>query len=206
MLRIERRFYQRDPVTVARTLLGQLLVRVIDGQRLSGIIVETEAYLGIDDLAAHTARGRRTQRNHSMWLDGGTAYIYFTYGLHHCFNIVTQTIDQPTAVLIRALQPVEGLPLMHKHRQRDRKKHDRTLRDDELTTGPARLCSALQLDRCLDGIDLCASDVVWVEQVRQRAYAADRIAVTPRIGVSYAGDWANKPLRFLVKGNAFVSR
>ncbi len=191
---------------MARALLGQRLVRVINNQRLSGIIVETEAYLGVADLAAHTARGLRTARNASMWLDGGFAYIYFTYGLHHCFNIVTQTIDQPTAVLIRALQPVEGLPLMVEHRQHDRKPGQRALTELDLTTGPARLCSALQLDRTLDGIDLCTSDSVWVEQLRRRAYTGERIAVTPRIGVNYAGAWAKKPLRFFLKDNRFVSR
>ena len=205
MPRLPRSFYRRDPVTVARALLGQRLVHLIQGQRVAGLIVETEAYLGIPDLAAHTARGRRTPRNQSMWLDGGTAYIYFTYGMHYCFNIVTQTPETPTAVLIRALEPTEGLSRMYKNRQSQRRTSPRALTNQDLTSGPARLCSALQLDLRLDGIDLCTDEQLWVEQVRLRAYAPEKLVLAPRIGVDYAGAWAHKPLRFYIRGNPFVS-
>src|SRR4051812_30322018 len=103
--RVTRAFYRRDPVTLAKALLGQRLVRVLEGRRLTGIIVETEAYLGISDMAAHTYSGRRTARVASMWLDGGHAYVYFTYGMHYCLNVVAGTAGDPVAVLLRALEP-----------------------------------------------------------------------------------------------------
>ena len=107
MSRLPRRFYAQDPVTLARALLGQLLVRVTDGgARLAGRIVETEAYLGVPDRAAHTFGGRRTPRNESMWGPAGHAYVYFIYGLHHCMNVVADEPGEPTAVLLRALEPL----------------------------------------------------------------------------------------------------
>ncbi len=200
-VRIDRTFFRRDPVTLAKSLLGQRLVRILsDGVRLSGMIVETEAYLGVMDLAAHTARGRRTARNASMWLDGGHAYVYFTYGMHHCMNIVSQTAGEPTAVLIRALEPVEGVDVMHKHRG----PAARRLRD--LCSGPAKVCQAMAVDRGLDGVDLCSGDSLFVERIRSRPLQAGAIGVGPRIGVAYAGQWAARPLRFWVKGNEHVSR
>src|SRR5690606_28960799 len=113
-----REFYRRDPVTVARALLGQRLVRVAQGVRTAGLIVEVEAYLGIPDKAAHTCGGRRTPRNESMWGDGGHAYIYFTYGMHHCMNVVAGAPGSPVAVLLRALEPVEGLEAMYARRSK----------------------------------------------------------------------------------------
>lgn len=200
-VRIDRTFFRRDPVALAKSLLGQRLVRILpDGTRLSGVIVETEAYLGIMDLAAHTARGRRTARNASMWLEGGHAYVYFTYGMHHCMNIVSQTAGEPTAVLIRALEPVEGIEVMHNHRG----PAARSLRD--LCSGPAKVCQAMAIDRTLDGVDLCNSEVMFVERIRARTLKAQAIGIGPRIGVAYAGEWAARPLRFWISGNEHVSR
>lgn len=198
--RIDRAFYTRDTVAVARGLLGQLLVRQLpDGSRLAGLIVETEAYLGPEDRAAHTFGNRRTPRNASMWQPGGTGYVYFTYGMHHCFNVVTRKAEQPQAVLIRALQPVEGLDAMAEHRPAAK-------RITDLCSGPAKLCAALQIDRGLDGCDLVEGDTLWVEQARQRAMSASRIIAGPRVGIGYAEDWVDVPLRFCVAGNRFVSR
>ena len=116
-----RRFFLRDPVTLAKVLLGRVLTRVLDdGAVLSGRVVEVEAYLGIPDRAAHTFGGRKTPRNRSMWLDGGHAYVYFTYGMHHCMNVVSDREGTPTACLIRALEPLEGLDRMRHHRARAR--------------------------------------------------------------------------------------
>lgn len=202
--RLLRPFFRRDPVTVARALLGQRLVRVLaDGTRLTGIIVETEAYLGIRDRAAHTFGGRRTPRNESMWRDGGTAYVYFTYGMHYCMNVVTQTQGTPTAVLLRAMMPVEGLEVMRRHRKLERRPDKAAAR--LLCSGPARLCQALQIDRRLDGADLVTSETLFIEQVRRRALPARCIVVGSRIGVAYAGEWAGKLLRFFIKGNEHVS-
>ena len=200
MPRFSRAFYRLDPVTVARALLGQRLVRVLDdGTRLAGVIVETEAYLGEVDRAAQTFNGRRTPRNESMWRDGGHAYVYFTYGMHYCMNVVTETAGRPTAVLLRALEPVEGLSLMRQSRGRS------SGCDTDLCSGPAKLCQALRIDRTLDGTALVTSDGLFIEQVRRRSLPGRSIATTPRIGIAYAGEWADKPLRFHVAGHAHVS-
>ncbi|MBX2851576.1 MAG: DNA-3-methyladenine glycosylase [Phycisphaeraceae bacterium] len=198
--RLTRSFLQRDTVTVARGLLGQLLVRQLeDGTRLSGLIVETEAYLGPDDRAAHTYNHHRSPRNESMWQQAATAYVYFTYGMHHCINIVTRDEHSPQAVLIRALQPVENGEAMRLARPKAK-------RDTDLCSGPAKLCEALAIDRGLDGIDLTSSEALWLERARQRAMPASRIAVGPRIGIANSGDWADKPLRFAVRNNPHVSK
>ena len=203
---LPRSFFHRDPVTVARALLGQRLVRILRGQRLAGIIVETEAYLGIPDRAAHTCAGRRTARNASMWRDGGHAYIYFTYGMHYCLNAVTQTPDLPTAVLIRALQPTEGLELMARQRHLAINSKSEIPNPKSLCSGPAKLCQALAINRDLDGTDLVASPTLFIEQLRSRVFPAARIITTPRIGVAYAGPWAAKPLRFYLRDNSYVSK
>ncbi|HRP88386.1 MAG TPA: DNA-3-methyladenine glycosylase [Gammaproteobacteria bacterium] len=202
MTRLSHKFCQRDPVRLARALLGQRLVRVLDdGTRLAGRIVETEAYLGVVDRAAHSYGGRRTARNAAMWGPAGRAYVYFVYGLHHCMNVVAEGVGQPTAVLIRALEPLEGLERMRVHRA-GKRAADR-LRDTDLCSGPAKLAQALALDRALDGADLVAGDTLFLE--RGAAVAPRRIVAAPRIGVAYAAEWADQPLRFYVAGNPHVS-
>lgn len=191
-------FFRRDSVTVARALLGQKLVRVIDGQTLAGVIVETEAYLGPRDRAAHSYGGRRTARNESMYLPGGHAYVYFTYGMHHCMNVVAGEADDPAAVLIRALEPIEGVEHMRMNRPAAR-------RDTDLCSGPGKLCQAMRIDRALDGVDLVTDERIRIELVRSRAMRGDRIGVAARVGIDYAGEWAGKPLRFFVRGSPHVS-
>jgi len=198
-MRPPRCFYQRDPVKLARALLGQRLVRVLNGRRLAGTIVEVEAYLGIEDKAAHTYNGRRTPRNTSMWGEGGHAYVYFTYGMHYCMNVVASVAEHPVAVLIRALEPTEGIEQMYQHRKAAR-------RDTDLCSGPARLCQALKIDRTLDGHDLVMGDQLFIEQTRKTALPASHIIIGPRIGVSYAEDWAHEPLRFYIKDHPHVSK
>jgi DNA-3-methyladenine glycosylase len=193
------RDFESDPVTVARRLLGQRLVRVQGSVRLAGTIVETEAYLGLEDRAAHTFNGRRSARNQSMYLPGGHAYVYFTYGMHYCLNVVCGAADEGVAVLIRAIQPTEGLAEMRKRRQAARK-------DTDLCSGPAKLTQALNIDRSLDGVDLLHGQSLFIERLRGRAMPAGRIVAGPRIGVSYAGEWAVRPLRFHICSNPFVSR
>lgn len=197
--RLERNFFRRGVVQVARALLGQRLVRVVDGCRMAGLIVEVEAYLGIPDRAAHTYNGRCTARNASMWGDGGHAYVYFTYGMHHCMNVVASRAGQPVGVLIRALEPVEGLEAMRRYRKKVRL-------DTDLCSGPAKICESFGIDRELDGVDLVRGKSLFLERVRQRAYPSSHIAVTARVGVDSAGDWAAKPLRFYLQGNPHVSR
>jgi DNA-3-methyladenine glycosylase len=190
--------FDKGPVDVARRLLGQRLVRVLNGERLAGTIVEVEAYLGAKDRAAHTYGGRRTARNESMYLPGGHAYVYFTYGMHHCFNVVCGRRDEGVAVLLRALEPTEGLETMFAHRAAARRTRD-------LCRGPARLTQALAVGRAEDGLDLCTSPELFVERVRRRSLPASHIDLTARVGVGYAGTWARRRLRFLIRGCPYVS-
>jgi DNA-3-methyladenine glycosylase len=193
-----REFYTRaDVLTVARHLLGQILVVPTEnGERVSGLIVETEAYRGPEDRASHAYGGRRTHRTETMYRTGGTAYVYFVYGMYHQFNVVTSLPDIPHAVLIRALEPVEGIEVMRLRRP--------GRSDVNLTSGPGKLSIALAIDRTLDGADLLDSRV-WIER-GDRPVSADAIARGPRIGIAYAGEWAEKPWRFWLRGNPFVSR
>jgi DNA-3-methyladenine glycosylase len=192
-------FFRRDPVLVARALLGQRLVSLRGGLRTSGIIVETEAYLGIPDRAAHTFGGRRSARNQSMWRAGGVAYVYFVYGMHHCVNVVAGGLDEPVAVLLRALAPDEGLETMRLRRPAARRQRD-------LCSGPAKLCAALGIDRSLDGADLIAGTDLFLQRCRSRTMSDNRIATGPRVGIDYAGEWRDAPLRFRVRDDPNVSR
>ncbi len=190
--------FHQDPVATARRLLGQRLVRIVHGVRRSGIIVETEAYLGPIDKAAHTYGGRRTARNESMWLGGGVAYVYFIYGMHYCMNVTCGRVGEGAAVLLRALEPECDVDGMFKLRKAARRHRD-------LCCGPARLTQAMSIDRTQDGVDLRLSADIWLEKVRARCLAAKMICAGPRIGVGYAEEWAARPLRFWVKGNEHVS-
>ncbi|HEX9699638.1 MAG TPA: DNA-3-methyladenine glycosylase [Acidobacteriota bacterium] len=196
--RLPRSFFQRDPCAVARALLGQRLVRRSGGRRVSGIIVETEAYLGIADKAAHTYGGRRTRRNAAMWGEGGHAYVYFIYGMHYCVNVVAGGAGEPVAVLIRALEPDEGLETMRQRRPRAR-------RDTDLCSGPAKLCQALGITRGHDGADLVAGSTLFLERLRARTLPLRKIGNGPRIGVAYAEEWQHRPLRYWIVGNPHVS-
>ena len=196
--KLPREFYTRPNVlTVARELLGRLLVLpAARGARVSGIIVETEAYRGPQDRASHAFGGRRTERTRTMYAVGGTAYVYFVYGMYHQFNVVTNVEDVPHAVLVRALEPAEGIEIMRRRRR------GRT--DESLTSGPGKLCLALGIDRVLDGADLLG-DRVWIEEGRG-PIPRSAIGAGPRIGIDYAGEWADKPWRFWIRNSRFVSR
>jgi DNA-3-methyladenine glycosylase len=194
--KLPREFYTRPNVlTVARELLGKLLViPTQNGKRVSGRIVETEAYRGPQDRAAHSYGGRRTKRTEPMYGVGGTAYVFFVYGMYYQFNVVTNVIDAPHAVLIRGVEPVEGIEMMRKRRDGQP--------DHNLTNGPGKLCLALGIDRGLDGADLLGKRV-WLEDAD--GIPRSRIVSGPRIGIDYAEEWKDKPWRFWIKDNAFVS-
>lgn len=198
--RVSRSFFARPADVVARRLLGCRLVRLTDdGVRLSGVIVETEAYLGPEDEAAHSFGGRRTARTEPMFMRPGTSYVYFTYGMHFCMNVSTAREGVPQAVLLRALEPVEGLERMAEHRGRA----DGSSKPTELCSGPAKLCQALGIDRGLNAVDLVTSPSLWVEHDRRLSDA--RVEQTPRIGIDYAGAWVEKPLRWVVMGSPYAS-
>lgn len=196
MAKLPREFYFHDTIVVARQLLGCILWRRIGRTLLAARIVETEAYLGANDAASHARRGLRSQRNASMYLDGGHAYVYFTYGMHWCLNVVTQEEDTAEAVLLRAVEPVKGIDVMRKRRPKAK-------RDYDLTNGPGKICMAMDIDRKLDGERL-DGDRLYIT-ARDITVADDDIAVTPRIGVDNSGDAAAWPLRFFIRGNRFVS-
>ncbi|HEV8112401.1 MAG TPA: DNA-3-methyladenine glycosylase [Planctomycetota bacterium] len=191
-----RAFYARyDVLEVARDLLGCLLVvPTRTGRRVSGRIVETEAYRGPEDRASHAYGGRRTARTETMYGAGGTAYVYFVYGMYHQFNVVTNAADVPHAVLVRALEPVEGVDLMRRRRGRARPR--------DLASGPGKLCIALGIDRGFDRADL-RGDQVWIEA--GAALRPREIASGPRVGIDYAGAWAARPWRFWVRDHPCVS-
>jgi len=188
--KLNRKFYNRPTVQVAKELLGKYLVVQKDGYNLSGKIVETETYIGFKDPASHAYRGM-TPRNMVMFGDPGYAYVYITYGMHHCLNLVTEKKGYPAAVLIRALDPTDGIGLMMKRRERQ------SLKD--LTSGPAKLCQALNVDRKLNGADLY-SDVIYVED---REDEVQKIASSSRIGIK---EGKEKRWRFYIKNSEFVSR
>ena len=158
-----------------------------------GRIVETEAYIGPQDLACHAAKGR-TQRTEVMFGPAGHAYVYFIYGMYNMLNLVTEAKDYPAAVLIRAVEPVQGLELM---KQRRRNQAPRNL-----ASGPGKLCQAFDIDRELNGADLCGK-ILFVEDGGE---PAPKFQATARIGVDYAGKWKNKPFRFVVRSSEFVSK
>jgi DNA-3-methyladenine glycosylase len=187
-------FYRRDTETVARKLLGcQLVRRFPDGSEKSVVIVETEAYLGVADRAAHTWNGRKTPRVAPMWGPGGHAYVYFVYGMHHCLNVVTKDEGEPEAVLIRAGVPKEMWT---------EKKEKEFL----VASGPAKLCSYLGITTSLSGASLAGPELFLVPPSKDFGLLRDPLLVGPRVGVAYAGEAARWPLRFAVAGCPAVTR
>jgi len=189
---LQRSFYERDTVTVARELLGKILVRRIGATTLEGVIVEVEAYRGYDDPASHAYRGQ-TRRNLVMFGDPGHAYVYFTYGVHYCLNVTTEPAGQPGAVLIRALEPVKGTKRMIKERG--------TKEIGELTNGPARLTQAFVVTKALNGHDLTIGRKLFIRE--SNIPEPVEIESSARVGIR-AG--LERPWRFFIKGNPFVSK
>lgn len=194
---LTRAFYERPATTVARDLLGALLVRRVDGQRVSGMIVETEAYTGLDDMASH-GRKHRTPRNTIMYGKPGHAYVYFTYGMHWLLNVVCEPEDHPAAVLLRAIEPQEGQSIMAAHRP------GRPPR--EWTSGPARLARALAVAGPQNGLDLTdRRGDLWIEAGAR--VPDEQVRTGPRIGLgSVPEPWLGMPWRYWIAGNSFVSR
>jgi DNA-3-methyladenine glycosylase len=184
---LDRSFYERPTMEVARGLLGKVLVH----GAAAGIIVETEAYLGGDDLASHSARGI-TERTRVIFGEPGHAYVYFVYGMYECLNIVAEPAGKPGCVLVRALEPVAGIEIMRQRRPAAR-------RTEDLASGPGKLTLAMGITRAQNGADVTHGSLVVRGPMEPRAF---EIGVTPRIGISKC---AELPLRFVIRGNRFVS-
>ena len=194
--RLTREFYARDTLTVARELLGKRLVRLYEGVRLAGHITEVEAYIGEDDRASHASPGP-TARNAPMYGPPGYTYVYLIYGVNHCLNVVTEREGFPAAILIRAIEPLEGLAIIQ---QRRGPQHPPT----DLTCGPGRLCAALDIDRRLNACDLCAPDaLLWLEDAAPLPEA--QVARSPRIGVRGDQVALDARWRFYIRDSAWLS-
>jgi DNA-3-methyladenine glycosylase len=191
---LERGFYQKDTLEVARALLGQILVRRTPEGETRGIIVETEAYLGEADPAAHSYRGK-SDRVRVQYGPAGCAYVYLIYGMYNCLNITTGPLGRPEVVLLRALEPCGGFALMQRRRRTERRK--------ALCSGPGKLCMAMDITRELYGADLCGqTDGLWVEQ----GQPPEAVATSPRINIDYAGAAKDWPWRFTIRGNPYISK
>jgi DNA-3-methyladenine glycosylase len=186
---LSREFYNRPTLTVARELLGAVLVRVENGVRVAGKITETEAYLGESDLACH-ARAGITPRTQIMYGEPGRVYVYFNYGMHWMLNAVTETEGFPAAVLIRAIQPIEGIAIIASRRGKQPRA--------KWTDGPAKLAQALNIDKSFNGVDLCSQkNNLWIEA--GETIAEERVVMGPRVGLySVPEPWKSKPWRFLI--------
>jgi DNA-3-methyladenine glycosylase len=190
-------YLNSDVLHLSRNLIGKYLFTCIDGVITGGYIVETEAYNGIIDRASHSYGNKITPRTKTIFMQGGIAYVYLCYGIHEMFNVVTSVEGQPHAILIRAIQPTDGLGEMLLRRNMNALKPN-------ITSGPGSVAKALGISRNVNAISL-QSDILWIED-RGLNFKDDEVAAVPRVGVDYAGEDALLPYRFYVKGNPYVSK
>lgn len=199
--KLPRSFFRRDTQKVARDILGSILVRKAGDSYLKAKIVETEAYLGTKDKAAHVYEDKKTDRNKVVYEKAGLVYIYLCYGIHWQLNFTTGKEDEPECILIRALEPIAGEKVMLKNREE--KSSAAKINEAQITNGPGKLCQALNLDRSFYGEDSIESDRLWLEKGDSIPEA--KIKSSPRIGIDYAEEYAQKPWRYFVEGNRHVS-
>ncbi len=190
-------YHHNDVVALSRDLLGKYLFTSINGEITGGYIVETEAYNGIIDKASHAYGNRKTARTSTMFMQGGIAYVYLCYGIHEMFNIVTSTQGEPHAILIRAIQPTDGLEIMLRRRNMLKEK-------PTVTSGPGSVAKALGISRAINAFSL-QGETIWIED-RGMKFDDDQVAAVPRVGVAYAAEDALLPYRFYVKGSPYVSK
>lgn len=203
MKKFNREFYNRDSVTVAKELLGKYLVHVVEGEKLIGKIAEVEAYMGPTDKAAHSYNNRRTERNEIMYGGPGYSYVYIIYGMYNCMNVVVEEPEKPQAILIRALEPVEGMESMSKFRY-EKELEQLTKREKlGLTSGPGKLCRALNIDRSHNGLDLCGDELYILHDDNEESF---EIVATTRINIDYAEEAKDFLWRFYIKNNPYVSK
>ncbi len=193
-MKLPESFYSRPAVEVAVDLIGRVLVRQVGRTRMAGIIVETEAYAGPHDLACHASKGK-TPRTSVMFGPPGRAYVYMIYGVYYCLNAVTGRTGYPAAVLVRAIEPLDGVRAMKRRRPK-------AARDVDIGSGPGKLCQAMSIDRGLNTVNL-AGRSLWIEN---HDMDPGPVAAGPRIGVDYAGEYRDKPWRFFVPDNPHISR
>ena len=192
---LNRDFYIKDGVTLAKDLLGKILVKEIDGVLYKGRIVETEAYMGVIDKACHSYNNRRTKKTEAMYREGGYSYIYLIYGMYYCFNVTASIKDNPEAVLIRALEPLENKDLMLKIRK--------VKREIDIANGPGKLTKALGITSDDNNIDLTLGKNIWIED---DGYLPNKITETTRVGIDYAEEFKEKLWRFYISENNNVSK
>jgi DNA-3-methyladenine glycosylase len=201
--RLPREFYEQDTLDAARNLLGKYLVHQTNNGELTGMIVETEAYIGPGDKAAHSFNYKRTARNEVMYGPPGFAYVFLIYGMYYCMNIVTGGIGRPEAVLIRALEPIKGMAAMAKKRyQKEYASLNKSSRLN-LTNGPGKLCKALEIGMSINGCDLCSSSLFVSKGSEPSNFS---IETSPRINIDYAGEARYYPWRYYIKDNPYVSK
>lgn len=198
---LDRNFYNRDTLTVAKELLGKYIIKIDNGEKLIGMIVETEAYIGPIDKASHSYNYRRTERNEVMYGPAGYTYVYMIYGKNFCLNIVTEEVEKPCAVLIRALEPISGLDDMAKNRYNKSFNELNKKEIINLTNGPSKLCSAFKIDKSNNGKDICSNDFYIAEGITNF-----EIKEAKRINIDYAEEAKDFLWRFYIKGNKFVSK
>ncbi len=203
MQKLKRNFYERDSITLARELLGKYIIHNINGEELIGKIVETEAYMGPEDKAAHSYNNRRTPRTEIMYGPAGYAYIFKIYGMYNCMNVVAAHVDEPQAVLVRAIEPTSDLNKISIRRYG--KGYDELKRRQiiSLSNGPGKLCLALGIDMANYGDDLCEDRLYIAEGNREEKF---EIVTSKRINIDYAEEAIHYPWRFYIKGNKFVSK
>lgn len=197
---LESNFFKRDTVEVAKNLLGKKIIRNISGNFFCAKIVETEAYLGLEDKACHSYGGNITKRNEILYKEAGTIYVYLIYGMYNLLNIVTKSENDPEAVLIRAVEPIENIDAMSLNRFGKIYKDLSSYQKKNLTNGPGKLTMAMEIDRALNG-KILSQDYLYIEEGED----VRNIIETKRIGIDYAGEDANLPLRFYIEDNPYVS-
>ena len=195
-MKLKREFYLGDAISVGKALLGKIIVKKRkNGEIFSGRITEVEAYMGINDKASHSYNGRRTKRTEVMYKEGGYSYVFLIYGMYECFNVIVSTKEDPQAVLIRGLEPLNNKETMFIERKVKKEK--------DISNGPGKLTKALGITKEDNGEDLVLSENIWIED---DGYKVKDIIETKRIGIDYAEEYALKPWRFYIKDNIFISK
>lgn len=203
MKKLSREFYNKDSIDIAKQLLGKYLVHLIDGEEIICKIVETEAYMGPSDKAAHSYNNKRTKRTEIMFGQCGFAYVFSIYGMYFCLNVVTREVNIPQAVLIRAAEPIKGLEQMAKIRYNKPLSDCNKKEIKNLASGPGKLCKALKITKENNGIDLCGNVLYIAKALDKEDF---QIVATPRINISYAQEAIDYPWRFYIKDNEYVSK